>query len=89
MDVLEPPQKVKGLEPESLWEAFGGKITFHGGIDTQKVLPYGTPEEVSKETAYYMKSLHHNGGYILMASQCFEGDVPVENIEAVYQVPRK
>lgn len=89
VDVLEPLQKVKGLEPESLWEAFGGKITFHGGIDTQKVLPYGTPEEVARETAYYMKSLHHNGGYILMASQCFEGDVPVENIEAVYQVPRK
>ena len=89
VDVLEPLQKVKGLEPESLWEAFGGKITFHGGIDTQKVLPYGTPKEVARETAYYMKSLHHNGGYILMASQCFEGDVPVENIEAVYQVPRK
>ena len=84
VDILEPLQKVYGLEPESLWEEFGGQIAFHGGIDTQKILPFGTPEEVAAETAYYMKTLHHNGGYILMASQAFEGDVPIENIEAVY-----
>lgn len=88
VDVLEPIQKVKGLEPESLREAFGGRITFHGGIDTQDLLPHGTAKEVLRETEYFIRTLHQDGGYILMASQCFEGDVPIENIEAVYQADR-
>lgn len=88
VDILEPIQKVPGLEPEGLWDDFGGKITFHGGIDTQYLLPSGTPEQVLEETERFIKTLHHDGGYILMASQCFEGDVPIENIEAVYQANR-
>lgn len=88
VDSLEPLQKVPGLYPEELLEHFGGKITFHGGIDTQQLLPYGTPEEVAAETDRYIQTLGQNGGYILMASQGFEGDVPIENIEAVYRTPR-
>lgn len=88
VDVLEPIQKVTGLEPEGLWSDFGGKITFHGGIDTQFLLPFGTPEQVKEEVEHFEKTLHHDGGYILMASQVFEGDVPIENIEAVYNANR-
>ncbi len=86
VDVLEPIQKVKGMEPDGLKKEFGDKLTFHGGIDTQGVLPFGTPEEVINETRYFIDTLNVNGGYILMASQGFEGDVPVENIEAMYSV---
>lgn len=88
VDVLEPLQKVEGLEPQSLYRDFGGKIAFHGGIDTQNLLPNGTPEQIQKEVSHYINSLHHDGGYILMASQNFEGDVPIENIEAVYSADR-
>lgn len=88
VDVLEPIQKVKGLEPENLQKDFGGKITFHGGIDTQNLLPHGTPEAVKREAEYFMQILGKNGGYILMASQAFEGDVPIENIEAIYSAKR-
>lgn len=88
VDVLEPIQKVNGLEPEDLKKTFGDKIAFHGGVDTQFVLPCGTAEEVKKETEHFIKTLNVNGGYILMASQGFEGDVPVENIEAMYSVDR-
>lgn len=88
VDALEPLQKVVTLEPEVLAEKYEGKITFHGGIDTQGVLPYGTVEDVKKEVRKYMNILGKNGGYILMASQAFEGDVPIENIEAVYNVER-
>lgn len=86
VDILEPVQKVKGLEPEGLKKEFGDKLTFHGGIDTQGVLPFGKPEDVIKETKYFVDTLNVNGGYILMASQSFEGDVPLENIEAMYSV---
>ena len=62
---------------------------FHGGIDTQGLLPYGKPEEVKAEVRRFMDLLGKDGGYILMASQGFEGDVPIENIEAVYAVDRR
>lgn len=88
VDALEPLQKVNGLEPEFLRERYEGQITFHGGIDTQHLLPYGTPAEVEAETGKYMELLGRNGGYILMASQSFEGDVPIPNIEALYGVKR-
>lgn len=88
VDVLEPIQKVVGMEPESLQAEFGGKIAFHGGIDTQDLLPHGTAEQVAEETKRFIKTLNRDGGYILMASQVFEGDVPIENIEAVYTVER-
>lgn len=88
VDALEPVQKVCGLEVESLADEFEGKITFHGGVDTQGLLPNGTPEEVATETRHIIETLGKNGGYILMASQSFEPDVPIENIEAVYSVSR-
>ena len=88
--MLEPIQKVQGLEVDDLQEKFGGKITFHGGIDTQSILPYGTAEEVGQETRKFIDTLSaSNGGYILMASQAFEGDVPVANIEALYSADRR
>ncbi len=88
VDALEPIQKVKGLEVETLAELYDGKITFHGGVDTQQILPTGTVEEVKLETEKFIQTLGKNGGYVLMASQGFEGDVPLENIEAVYSVSR-
>lgn len=87
VDSLEPLQKLPGLYPEELKEKYAGKITFHGGIDTQSLLPTGTPEQVKTETEKYIRLLGEKG-YILMASQGFEGDVPTENIEAVYQADR-
>ncbi|SHH57402.1 uroporphyrinogen decarboxylase family protein [Clostridium grantii] len=86
VDSLEPIQKVIGMDPANLKFKFGDKLTFHGGIDTQGVLPFGTPEEVKKETKHFIDTLNIHGGYILMASQSFEGDVPIENIAAMYSV---
>lgn len=86
VDVLEPIQKVTGMNPVELKKEFGHVLAFHGGIDTQGVLPNGTAEEVKAETRYFMDILGENGGYILMGSQGFEGDVPPENIEALYSI---
>lgn len=88
VDALEPVQKTVGLEIDNLAEQYCGKLAFHGGIDTQWLLPTGTPDQVRTEAEYIMKTLGQNGGYILMASQGFEGDVPIENIEAVYTANR-
>lgn len=88
VDVLEPLQKVRGLEVETLARLYGGKIAFHGGVDTQGLLPFGTAEQVRTQTERIIRTLGANGGYILMASQSFESDVPLENIEAVYAADR-
>ncbi len=85
VDVIEPLQKVPGLEVDGLKRDFGDVLAFQGGVDTQGVLPLGTPDEVRAETTRIIRALHRNGGYILAPSQDFEGDVPVENILAMYE----
>ena len=88
VDALEPVQKTQGLEIDRLKELYDGKITFHGGVDTQWLLPNATAQEVKENAEYIINALGQKGGYILMASQAFETDVPIENIEAVYQANR-
>lgn len=85
VDVIEPLQKVPGLEVGPLKCDFGDVLAFQGGVDTQGVLPLGTPDEVRAETERIIRALHKEGGYILAPSQDFEGDVPVENILAMYE----
>jgi uroporphyrinogen decarboxylase len=85
VDLLDPVQKVRGMEPEGLKNDFGSKLTFHGGIDTQWLLPGGTPGEVEKEARRFIEVLGKDGGYILYPSQEFQPDVPIENIEAMYR----
>ncbi len=86
VDSLEPIQKVAGMEPVGLKQDFGDKLCFHGGIDTQDLLPHGTATAVERETRHFIETFNQKGGYILMASQGFEGDVPLANIEAMYRV---
>ena len=77
------------MEVDGLKKDFGDKICFQGGIDTQHVLPHGTPEEVYEETTRVIKALYKDGGYILCGSQDFEGDVPPENICALYEAAKQ
>jgi uroporphyrinogen decarboxylase len=86
VDIIDPIQPGVGMDPEGLYRDFGGKICFHGGIDTQHLLPKGNPAQVKAEVRRYIDALHHQGGYILYPSQAFESDVPVENILALYQI---
>ena len=88
VDILEPIQKVVGMEVDGLKRDFGDRLCFQGGVDTQGVLPFGTPEEVRAETVRIIRAMHRDGGYILAPSQDFEGDVPVENILALYDARR-
>ena len=89
IDALEPVQKVPGMEADHLKEDFGKQICFQGGVDTQYILPYGTPEEVFAETTRIIRVFYNQGGYILCGSQDFEGDVPPQNIEALYEAGRQ
>lgn len=88
IDILDPIQPVgPSMAPERLQAQFGGRICFHGGIDMQRVLPHGTPDQVRAEAQRYCEVLGAEGGYILAPAHLFQPDVPPENILAMYQTP--
>lgn len=90
IDVLNPVQPLAiGMDTKNLKEKYGDKICFHGGIDTQKVLPCGTPKEVEEEVIKRIRDLASNGGYILAPSHNIQVDTPPENIIIMYKVAQK
>jgi uroporphyrinogen decarboxylase len=85
VDVLDPIQPVNpDMAPERLKADFGDRLTFHGGIDMQKLLPLASPAEVSATAAHYCATVGRDGGYILCPAHLFQPEVPPENILAVY-----
>ncbi len=85
VDVLNPIQPdAKDMEAARLKEAFGDRLSFHGGLDIIEVLPRGTREEVVAETRRQAMVLGKGGGYILCSSHHIQPDTPVENVLAMY-----
>jgi uroporphyrinogen decarboxylase len=77
------------MEPEMLKANFGDHVTFHGGLDTQHILPFCTEQEVRAEAKRLIETFGRGGGYILGPSQEFLPDIPLENILAMYEVGRE
>lgn len=85
VDVLDPIQPTgPEMAPERLKADFGDRLSFHGGLDMQRLLPSATPEQVRAEARRYCEVLGNGGGYILGPAHFFQPDVPPENIVAVY-----
>ena len=84
VDILDPIQATaKDMELTSLAEKFGGNIVFHGGVDTQRILPHGTPADVRIHVQEVLSTLNSQGGYIFAGSQILGNDIPVESILAM------
>ncbi len=90
-DILNPVQiNAKDMDPKILKDRFGDRITFWGGgIDTQKVLGFGTPAEVEKQVLELCRIFGKNGGFVFNTVHNIQGNVPVENIEAMISALRK
>ncbi len=85
--VLDPIQvTATGMDIVELKKSFGDDLVFHGGIDTQHLMPFGTPEEVRAETRRVIEVLGEGGGYFFSPSHRFQADTPLENIIAAYEV---
>lgn len=85
-DVINPVQtSAAGMDARWLKETFGGKITFWGGgIDTQKTLPFSTPEEVVREVAENVTVFAPEGGFVFNTIHNVQHGTPPENIAAAY-----
>lgn len=88
LDVLNPVQP-EAMDLATLKARYGGKLAFWGGISTQQVLPFGTPDEVRAEVRRVRALMAQGGGYILSASQSIQDDVPAENIVALIEAARE
>jgi uroporphyrinogen decarboxylase len=75
------PFQPEVMDVRSLLEQYRGRLTFHGGLSTQRTLPYGSPEEVADETRDLLAA-GRTGSYILSPAHAVESDVPLANMLA-------
>ena len=84
--VLNPIQWVcPGMEREGLKKDFGDDLIFHGGVDNQRVLPFGTVDDVRGEVLECYRTLGAGGGYILCPCHNIQAVTPPGNIVAMYE----
>ena len=84
LDILNPVQPyVAQMDHQHIKEVYGDRLAFHGGIDIQDVLPFGTPGDVEAEAKKVIRALGRGGGYILAPTHYVLPDVPPENIIAL------
>ncbi len=90
VDILNPVQvSAVGMNPQDLKNKYGGRLVFWGAIDTQRVLPFGSTEEVKREVELRIEQLGRDGGYVLGAVHDIQPDVPINNILTMYRHARE
>ena len=86
IDVLNPIQwRCGGMEREALKRDFGARLVFHGGVDNQNTLPFGSVADVRREVEDNLRILGAGGGYILAPCHNIQAVSPPENVVALYQ----
>ena len=85
-DVLNPVQcSARGMDPVLLKEKYGKDIVFWGGgVDTQKILPFGTPEQIKEQVKERCEIFGKDGGYVFNAIHNIQANTPVENLVALF-----
>jgi uroporphyrinogen-III decarboxylase len=90
-DILNPVQcSAAGMDPQTLKQKYGQQMVFWGGgVDTQKVLPFGTPAEVREQVLRRCEIFAPGGGYVFNAIHNVQARTPVENIVAMVDAVRE
>lgn len=90
VQVLDPIQpQAAGMEAAALKRDFGARLTFHGGVDIQHVLPHGSPADVEAEVCRCLWALGPGGGFILAPAHAVQPDVPPANLVAMCQAAQR
>jgi len=87
VDILNPVHvRATGMEPSGLKRDFGDALCFWGGgVDTQGVLPNGTPDQVREDVRRNVSALMPGGGYVFNTVHNIQADVPPANIVAMVE----
>jgi len=90
-DILNPVQcSAAGMAPEVLKEKYGRDVVFWGGgVDTQQILPFGTPQQVREQVLSRCQVFSQSGGYVFNAVHNVQAQTPVENIVAMVKAVRE
>lgn len=88
LDILNPLQP-QAMNVSVLKKRYGKKLSFWGGIDIQKTLPFGTVEDITNEVKQRIKELGQGGGYIIAPSHHIQLDTSIENIMAFFDAAKK
>ncbi len=90
-DILNPVQcSAVGMDPQTLKEKFGTQITFWGGgVDTQKTLPFGTPDDVRREVRQRIEIFNRDGGFVFNTVHNVQAATPTENLRALYETVKE
>ena len=89
VDAINPVQVSAMVDTAELKARFGDRVTFWGGIDTQKILPGGSVFEVEAEVRRRIHDLGPGGGFVLGSVHNIQPDVPPENIVAMAEAARR
>ena len=89
-DILNPVQcSAVGMDPRELKDAFGQDVIFWGGgVDTQKTLPFGTPEQVYEQVRQRIEIFNNPTGMVFNAIHNIQAKTPVENVLALFRAIR-
>jgi hypothetical protein len=90
-DILNPVQvNATGMDPKLLKSRYGDRIVFWGGgVDTQKVLSFGTPGEVREQVTRLCEIFSENGGFVFNTVHNIQANVPIENLAAMFETLTK
>ncbi len=88
IEVLNPVQATTWEDPAAVKARYGDRLSFWGGIDSQQVLPYGTPEQVRDEVALRIRQFGQGGGFVAGSVHLMQADVPPQNVIALSQAVR-
>ena len=91
VDILNPVQtSTKGLEDTfEIKQKYGSRLSFHGAIDVQQIMPNSSVAEIKQEVARRIHDLGSNGGYILAPCHNIGYDIPVENVLALFEAAQE
>lgn len=86
-DIINPVQiNASGMEPKELKKKYGSRITFWGGgVDTQGVFAFGTPEQVKEQVKRQCSILNENGGFVFNTVHNIQANVPFGNVIAMLE----
>lgn len=86
-DIINPVQiNAKDMDPRRLKDEFGSQLTFWGGgVDTQSILPYSTPDEIKKHVLEECEILGRDGGFVFNSVHNIQANVPVKNVVAMIE----